>query len=157
MPKNTRNIELTKMRDRELLMICKDIIQQLLNDNQKVNMFAVARLASTYPASRFWISEERAKVVLKAWCYHDEEGVPYPYYADPETMSHQHRAMFREIYSRYKLLKQKFPSRDTDSIVYQVVNSPAPSLYLDPKSILVYFYSCKRKIDHEKKRIPSAS
>ena len=145
MMQTTRNCDLTNKRDYEISCICKKLIAQQLAQGKKARMKEISVLAAKCPSSRFWISEERAQIVIYSWYSHDVYGKPYPPYADPSRMFSLHVQMFQEVYSRCKILRQRHPSRPMTSIIASVVNSPAPSFYLTPKTILVYYYAQRKK------------
>lgn len=79
------------------------------------------------PAPRFWVSEERAAVVVSAIM----RGKPVL-----ETMRPTKREMFKEIYRRVVALKKEHPDWKLCQSVFKVVNSPAPKFYMEPSSAL---------------------
>lgn len=79
------------------------------------------------PAPRFWVSEERAAVVVSAIM----RGKPVL-----ETMRPTKREMFEEIYLRVVALKKVHPDWLLCQLVFKVVNSPAPKFYMEASSAL---------------------
>lgn len=76
---------------------------------------------------RFWVSEERAAVVVSAIM----RGKPVL-----ETMRPTKREMFEEIHRRVVALKRQHPDWCLCQLVFEVVNSPAPKFYMEVSSAL---------------------
>lgn len=79
------------------------------------------------PSPRFWVSEERATVVVSAIM----RGKPIL-----ETMRPTKREMFAEIHRRVVALKSEHPDWRLCRLVFKVVNSPAPKFYMEVSSAL---------------------
>lgn len=82
-------------------------------------------------ASRFWVSEERATVVIAAMIAN--KNVSYLPYGD----NRQRKEMFDEIFKRVidMFADRKKPAVSIRDIVEEVVNQPAPSFYLSERTI----------------------
>lgn len=87
------------------------------------------------PSERFWVSEERAFIVVSAMARGD----------NLETMRPLKREMYIEIYRRYLEIRQKFPDRTMRQLVSMVVNQPAPKFYIEPASARVIVCKIKKK------------
>ena len=85
------------------------------------------------PAERFWVSEERAAIVISAML----AGRPLP------KMRRNKRDMFNEILRRVIPLRSQSPNRSLFDIVSEVVNQPAPKFYLTPRTVGEIFYRIK--------------
>lgn len=79
------------------------------------------------PSPRFWVSEERAAVVVSAIM----RGKPVL-----ATMRPSKREMFEEIHRRVVALKKIHPDWRLCQLVLAVVNSPAPKFYMEASSAL---------------------
>lgn len=79
------------------------------------------------PAPRFWVSEERAAIVVSAIM----RGKPVL-----KTMRLSKREMFEEIHRRVVILKKSHPDWFLYELVHEVVNSPAPKFYMKTSSAL---------------------
>ncbi len=79
------------------------------------------------PSPRFWVSEERATVVVSAIM----RGKPVL-----KTMRPSKREMFEEIHRRVVALKKVHPDWYLCELVMEVVNSPAPKFYMKASSAL---------------------
>lgn len=77
--------------------------------------------AASAPAPRFWVSEARATRIISAMM---KGGDP------TEGMYEEKKKMYQEIYRRVKEIRKRNPSRPLGDIVFEVVNSEAPSSYL---------------------------
>lgn len=77
------------------------------------------------PSPRFWVSEERAAIVVSAIM----RGKPVL-----DSMRPTKREMFIEIHKRVCALKKRYPDWTLGQLVFKVVNSPAPRFYMEPSS-----------------------
>lgn len=73
------------------------------------------------PAPRFWVSEVRAMRVISMMMKSKDI---------LEGMHSQKRKMYLEIYERVMEMKRLNPNTPLGDIVFEVVNSPAPSSYI---------------------------
>lgn len=93
--------------------------------------------AATHSASRFWVSERRASYVVGKMI------------ADPsftDSMLPKRREMYLEIFRRFEAARREYPEASIYSLVFDIVNSPAPEFYLTPKSARIILYNAlKRK------------
>ena len=80
--------------------------------------------AATAPAPRFWVSERRALTVVKKMLAGNDATLP---------MRKEKREMFRLIYRRVVEEMEKNPTASLSDIVFDVVNSEAPSSFIDPE------------------------
>lgn len=109
----------------------------------------IFRLVAESPASRFWVSEERAAVEVSRMLV----GKPF------SRMRANKREMFEEIYHRFLLLREKHPDKSVYELVSKVVRQPAPKFYLTPRTVGEFIYrirngwyekQCNRYRDIEK-------
>jgi hypothetical protein len=87
------------------------------------------------PSKRFWVSAERAAVILAKM----EKGDTLM------GMGRTRREMFNEIYRRAKELQKKDPTLSIRQLAIQVVYQPAPKFYLTPDSARVIIYRVRRE------------
>ncbi len=90
-------------------------------------------LVADSPASRFWVSEERAAIVISAML----AGKPLP------KMRDNKREMFDEIYRRFLALRQQQPDKSVYELVSAVVHQPAPKFYLTARTVGEFIYRIK--------------
>ena len=86
------------------------------------------------PSERFWVSEERAFIVISYMSKGDTL----------EDMRPLKREMYEEIYRRNLKLKDKYPDRTMRQLVSIVVNQPAPKFYIEPASARVIICKIKK-------------
>ncbi|MDE6340550.1 MAG: hypothetical protein K2K97_12350 [Muribaculaceae bacterium] len=86
--------------------------------------------ASLSPASRFWVSERRAMVVMSQMLKGDRL----------LSMNPKRREMFYEIFHRVKEILRKEPDLTLTEASFRAVNSPAPQFYLTPKTARAMIY-----------------
>lgn len=93
--------------------------------------------AANAPAPRFWVSEARATLIISALLKGKDltEGM-YP----------EKRKMYLEILRRVKEMQAENPSMPIGDIVFEVVNSPAPSSYLTWDRAKRYINKAKKGI-----------
>ena len=121
---------LEKERNKDLL----SAFNRLYEISDTVNSEFYIRLSHS-PAKRFWVSEERASIVLARMERGDEL----------DEMIPSKRRMFHDIYEVYTQAKEANPSGSLFDLACIAVNSPAPSFYLTPKSMKEIICRIKRK------------
>ena len=87
------------------------------------------------PSARFWVSEERASIVISSMmrgCSLDE-------------MSGMKREMFTEIYRRVMEMQKAYPGISMPEAIFRVIRQPAPKFYLTPGSAKVIIHKIKKK------------
>ena len=87
------------------------------------------------PSKRFWVSEERAVIVIARML----KGY------DLHGMKPNKKDMFREIFRRVKKLRAKNPDIPLRHVVTEVVRQPAPCFYITPASARIMIYHAKKK------------
>lgn len=106
-----------------------------------IDMAEVYNAIVNMPATQFWISDERAEVVVAAImkgkdCLNE--------------MRPLKREMFEEIYRRVVELKEKYPTMNLQELCALAVKQPAPKFYLTPGSAKIMI--CKAKKAWYKKK-----
>lgn len=101
-----------------------------------INVRDIARTIARMPASRFWVSEERATQVISQLA----RGI-----TPPAAIRPLKKRMFLEIYRRYRSLRQSRPDEPAIALIQEIINSPAPEFYLSPRSIAGIIYSHTRR------------
>ena len=94
------------------------------------------------PSKRFWVSEERAAIVLSAMMRGDKL----------KNMRPLKREMFNEIYRRAMELSRQQPGMPVYQLAFNVVRQPAPKFYLTPGSAKVIISKIKRQWYQKRKR-----
>ena len=100
-----------------------------------IRMPEVWQRVANSPASRFWVSEERAAIVIAQMMKGD----------NLEKMRPLKREMYLEIYKRVKKILDAKPNTTVLNACIAAVNSPAPKFYMTPKSVKETVYKIKRK------------
>lgn len=118
--------------------------RQQIVGRKEIVLADVFRSLVEMPSKRFWVSEERARIVIGKLHQGD----------DLSDMRPNKREMFKEIYKRTLLVKAEHPGMSIGEAVYKVVHSPAPKFYLTPQSARVIFFKVKKQ--WYKKRMPRA-
>lgn len=93
----------------------------------------IFELVAESPASRFWVSEERAAIVVAKML----AGKPLP------RMRSNKREMFDEIFRRFLLMREQYPQKSIYTLVTKIVNQPAPKFYLTPRTVGEFIYRIK--------------
>lgn len=118
---DARNADLMRAY-REQLRLCGFIVMP--------DIFA--RVADS-PSVRFWVSEERAALVIAAM----DAGRTL------HRMRPNKREMFAEIHRRVIRLRTLHPHRTLYDLVTEVVNQPAPKFYLTARTVGEFIYRIK--------------
>ena len=120
------------MREKDLLRAYREALADAVPPFRKAD---VVRQAITRPASRFWVSSERAAWQMSRL----ERGLPLIDVTSPHLTE-----MYNEIYRRVKALRAKRPGLSLVEAVEEVVYSPAPRFYLTPGTAMVMICQAQR-------------
>ena len=101
--------------------------QQELAGRPHILLPEVLNAVVSSPSKRFWVTSERAAIVIYNMMKGDEL----------EHMRPLKRKMFREIYRRVMKLKANYPQLSIPILTEQVVAEPAPEFYITPGSAKV--------------------
>lgn len=126
-----------RMRDEEIMRI----YHTRLAEADFIFMPDIFQKVADSPSSRFWVSEERAAVVVAAML----AGKPLP------PMRANKREMFGEIFRRFLNGRREHPGKTLAEVVEMVVNQPAPRLYMTPRYVGEVIYNAKRERHGRKK------
>lgn len=119
-------LDFTKERNDDIMKVFKE---KLASANTIV-MPEIFEMVAESPATRFWVSEERATIVVSAML----AGRPLP------RMRRNKREMFEEIFRRFIIYKEQNPNQSVYDIVATIVNQPAPKFYLTPRTVGQFIY-----------------
>lgn len=85
------------------------------------------------PCSRFWVSEERAAIVISTLLA--AKVIP--------NMRKNKREMFDEIFRRFLIARGQYPEKSIYALAIMVVNQPAPKFYMTPRTVGELIYRIK--------------
>lgn len=122
-------LDFTRQRNDDLMRA----FREQLASASLVVMPQIFELVAESPSSRFWVSAERAAVVISAMA----ACRPLP------RMRLNKREMFEEIYRRFLIERHKYPKKSVYELVTAVVNQPAPRFYLTPRTVGELIYRIK--------------
>ena len=122
-------MDFTRQRNRDILRAYRE---QLAKASYIVMPEIFQRVADS-PASRFWVSEERAAVEVSRMLV----GKPF------SRMRRNKREMFEEIFSRFLVLREQYPDKSVYELTSIVVNQPAPKFYLTARTVGEFIYRIK--------------
>lgn len=136
MKKIGSTFEYEDMRDADIMRAYREQVSRYCCNS----MSEVFRAIVDMPSRRFWVSEERAAVVVAAM-FRGEQ---------PATMRAAKREMYGEIYQRCVALRDANPAMPIRDIVAAVVKQPAPKFYMTPGSVKVLFYKIRGRWQKER-------
>lgn len=113
-------LDFTRQRNDDLLRAYRE---QLAKASYIV-MPEIFKLVAESQSSRFWVSEERAAIVIARMA----AGKPLP------KMRSNKREMFEEIFRRFNILQKEHPQKSIFELATIVINQPAPKFYLTPRT-----------------------
>lgn len=137
------HFEYEALRNDNLMTVYHEIIVKA----NYVRMPDIYEMVANSPSRRFWVSEERAAIVVSAMMRGDKL----------KKMRPLKREMYNEIYNRAMRLREKYPELPVSQLVAKVVEQPAPKFYLTPGSAKVlickirkewYYQRTKRRLRH---------
>lgn len=106
-----------EQRKKELMSAFHSVISSAKN----LNMMNVFREVVSRPCSRYWVTEERAAIVISS--------IERNKYRPLGKYKHE---MYMNLYHHYVELRRIMPELSYQELVYRVVNSRAPKFYLSP-------------------------
>lgn len=124
-------LEFTRERNADLMRAYRLQISCARNIKMKEIRAAIVNM----PASRFWVSEERATIVVSDLL----SGRPLPKNMRPTKCE-----MFLEIYRRVLELRKERPTATVYDLVSEVINSPAPKFYMRQRTAMDIIYKIKK-------------
>ena len=136
-------LEFTNERNDELMRAFREAI----NNRTFIDITEISEEVVNMPCSRFWVSEERAMVVVAALIKRKPV---------LDAMRPTKREMFQEIYKRFLLLQKQLPHVSMAELVFKTVNSPAPKFYMTPRSAMETIYKIKKGFYNQRKAKRSA-
>lgn len=131
-------LDFTEQRNKELM----NAYRKHIIEANVVIMPAIFKRVANSPASRFWVSEERAAVVIAAMM----QGKKIP------KMRGNKKQMFDEIFARVCELKQTCPRLSLHQLVAKVIYQPAPKFYLTTRTVGELIYRIKKQGEHGNKQ-----
>jgi hypothetical protein len=122
-------LEFTRERNEDLMRVYRE----KLSEASIIVMPVIFELVAQSPSSRFWVSEERAAIVISAMA----AGRPMP------RMRKNKREMFEEIFRRFVVMHEQQPDKSVYELVALIVNQPAPKFYLTARTVGEFIYRIK--------------
>lgn len=122
-------LEFTRERNEDLMRVYR----KKLSEASIIVMPVIFELVAQSPSSRFWVSEERAAIVISAMA----AGRPMP------RMRKNKREMFEEIFRRFVVMHEQQPDKSVYELVALIVNQPAPKFYLTARTVGEFIYRIK--------------
>ena len=129
------------LRNRDLMRA----YHSLLKSDKNIRLSDVYNKVVNMQSERFWVSEERAAIVVSAML----AGRPL---IEVNVSAPARVEMFQEIYRRFCEIKKAQPERSIYDIVTEVVISPAPKFYLTPSSAKVIINKIEKGWYEQRKR-----
>lgn len=118
------------------------VYHELIDSADFISLPQIYREAVNRPSARFWVSEERAAIVISSMMKGNKL----------LNMRPNKREMFEEIYRRAMILRQEQPSLSVYDIAFNVVRQPAPKFYMTPGYAKVVIFYTKKQWYEERKR-----
>jgi hypothetical protein len=128
-------LEFTEQRNSELMQAYRRAIA----GSSRIDIAEVSVAVVNTPCSRFWVSEERAMVVVNAI----EKGKDCM-----RRFRATKREMFEEIHRRVVAMRERHPRMSMSEVVFRVVNSPAPKFYMRPRCAMEIIYKLRKRRRH---------
>lgn len=119
-----------------------DVYHTLISSRTTIRLRELMVEVVNSPARRFWVSEERAAIVISAMMRGNKLS----------KMNRMKREMFTEIYNRVVGMRKENPSLSISEATFIIIRQEAPKFYLTPGSAKVIIHRIKKKWYEEKKR-----
>lgn len=125
------NFEHEEARNKDLMRA----YHKLLHEAASIRLADIFRKVVDMPSSRFWVSEERAAIVIASMLKGDKL----------KNMRPTNKEKYEEIFKRVLALKEDFPSLSVYELTFMAVQQPAPKFYLTPGSAKLIIYKIKSR------------
>lgn len=125
-------------RNRDLMRAYKEHLSSRENKDLQDVLSKVVNM----PSKRFWVSEERAAIVISEMIR--GRGL--------NCKRNEKIEMYKEIYRRVVALREDHPDMSVYDLTFMVVTGPAPKFYLTPGSAKVIIHKVKKQWYEERKR-----
>lgn len=122
--------EFKRERNDEIMKLYRAYVRRV----RRIDLTEISEELSRMPASRFWISEERALIVVSQM----RRGIALPSSTRPMK-----RRLYYDLYARTLQVLRGAPGITLTEAVRRAVDSPAPSFYLTARSVLDIIHACK--------------
>lgn len=122
-------LDFTDERNSELIRVFRE---KLASANYIIMPDIFEQVANS-PCKRFWVSEERAAIVISAML----SGKKLP------NMRQNKREMFNEVFRRFVELQKEYPDASVYELSIKVVHQPAPRFYMTPRTVGELIYRIK--------------
>lgn len=123
--------EFAEQRNEDLI----SAYRRKLSECEVIRLPKVLRETVQSPSKRFWVSEERAIIVVMQMMAGK----------NLDRMQPMRKAMYEEIYRRTMKVKMMNPEMTITDIVSRVIEQPAPCFYLTPGSAKVIIHNAMKK------------
>lgn len=124
------------MRNRELM----EALRKCMENTDFFDINKDFEQVVNSPCSRYWISEERAMLVVSAMMKNQPT---------LQNMRPTKREMFMEIFCRVYIMKVEHPEMTLNDCVYEVVNSPSRKFFMKPRHAREIIYNIKKSKKHK--------
>ena len=131
-------MDFTRQRNDDLMRA----FRHQLDLSRSVVMPDIFQKVADSPASRFWVSEERAAVEIARML----AGRPFARMLAGRPFARMRpnkREMFQEIFRRYLALREARPDLSLMELVSVIVHQPAPKFYLTARTVGEFIYRIK--------------
>ena len=133
------------LRNRDLMRAYRTLCEQ----HKTMRLQEVYKKVVNMPSERFWVSEERAAIVMSAM--RDGKSL-----LEVGVSARARMEMYEEIFARFCVLQEERPDASIYDLVSEIVAGPAPKFYLTPSSAKViinkiekgWYEQRKRKLRH---------
>lgn len=123
------------------------MFRRLIHEADYINLPEIFRKMARTPVPRFYVSESRAFMVINERHRSGRWSVK----------GTQRLAMYEEIYRRALALLSRGEFDNLYDCVFEAVNTPAPRLYLTPRSCRTLLYAALHRQNKASKELRNAS
>lgn len=124
--------EFTSERNLHLL----ESFRKSIASQSKISLANAFHHASMQPAPRFWVSERRAATVVGGMLAGKTPTI---------SMNKDKREMYEEIFAQFLELRELRPCDSIYSLVFDIVNRPAPRAYISDERVRSIIYQELRR------------
>ena len=114
---------MTRERNLDLLRAYRETLYKCMETDEELVYMNILRATVNSPASRYWVSVERASSVI----YQMNKGIPV-------KMKENSRFFYESLFREFKEYRETHPDMPIKHIISIVIERPAPCFVLAPES-----------------------
>jgi hypothetical protein len=133
---------MSRQRDEDLMRAYHQKMDEAMKSEGRFNKMDIITRAVNSPASRYWISLERACLVI----YKLKRGEPIT------GAKNNSRRLYESIYQKYLQAERQYPDTPVKHLIANIIEQPAPCFALTAQSASLLINKIRKKQWYKERR-----